>query len=65
MLNLLNLLIKYGYYANLDDIKKLIPLLVSLLNDESVKLFHEANDEKVIIVGYIDTINIWQVGKTI
>ena len=36
MLNLLYLLVKYGYYANLDDINELMPPLVSLLkfNDD-------------------------------
>lgn len=52
VLDLLNLLIKYGYYANFDDISKLIPLLVSLLNDEDVKLPCGINSDlrKVIII---------------
>ena len=56
VLSLLNLLIKCGYYANFNDINKLIPLLVSLLNDEDVKLPCEINGDfrKVIIIaGYI------------
>lgn len=32
MIDLLYLLVKYGYYANLDDISSLMPLLLSSLD---------------------------------
>ena len=68
VLDLLNLLIKYGYYANFDDITKLIPLLVSLLNDEDVKLPCGLNSDlrKVIIIaGYVHNLHLASIGKAI
>ena len=46
MLDLLYLLVKYGYYANLKDINALIPSLVSLLDGKNDKPFPEANDDQ-------------------
>ena len=46
MLDLLHLLVKYGYYDDLGDIKELIPPLVSLLNGISDKPFPGANDDE-------------------
>jgi len=39
------LLVKYGYYANIDDINMLITPLMSLLNGKNDKPFPAANDE--------------------
>ena len=44
MLDLLYLLVKYGYYDDLKDIKELIPPLVSLLNGVNDKPYPGAND---------------------
>ena len=46
MLDLLYLLVKYGYYANLNDINALIPSLISLLNGKNDKPFPDANDDQ-------------------
>ena len=46
MLNLLYLLVKYGYYANLNDINALIPSLVSLLNGKNDKPSPGANSDQ-------------------
>ena len=46
MLRLLHLLIKYGYYANLNDVNRLVPLLLSLLNGASDKPFSNATAEE-------------------
>ena len=48
MLNLLYLLVKYGYYANLNDINALIPSLVSLLDGKNDKPFPKANDQESV-----------------
>ena len=48
VLDLLYLLVKYGYYANLDDIKDLMPPLVSLLNGMNDKPFPNASDDQSI-----------------
>ena len=48
MLDLLFLLVKYGYYDDLDDINALIPSLVSLLNGKNDTPFPNANDEQSI-----------------
>ena len=48
MLDLLYLLVKYGYYDDLDDINSLIPSLVSLLNGKNDTPFPNANDEQSI-----------------
>ena len=46
MLNLLYLLVKYGYYANLNDINALIPSLMSLLDGKNDKRIPEANSKE-------------------
>ncbi|XP_065910466.1 inositol 1,4,5-trisphosphate-gated calcium channel ITPR1-like [Dysidea avara] len=46
VLRLLHLLIKYGYYANLNDVNRLVPLLLSLLNGASDKPFSNATAEE-------------------
>ena len=46
MLDLLYLLVKYGYYDDLEDINVLIIPLVSLLNGKNDKPFPEANNEQ-------------------
>ena len=43
VLDLLYLLVKFGYYDDLDDIKDLIPPLMSLLNGKNDKPFPKAN----------------------
>ena len=43
MLDLLYLLVKYGYYDDIRDINELIPPLVSLLNGKNDKPHPEAN----------------------
>ena len=43
MLDLLYLLVKYGYYDDLRDINKLIPPLVSLLNGKNDRPHPDAN----------------------
>ena len=48
MLDLLYLLVKYGYYDDLDDINALIPLLMSLLNGKNDKPFPGANDDESV-----------------
>jgi len=45
VLDLLYLLVKYGYYADLNDINVLIPPLISLLNGMNDKPFPNASDE--------------------
>ena len=69
------MLVKYGYYANLNDINALIPPLVSLLDGKNDKPYPEANPEQssdfqqVIMVVYncIRTINMYfaNIEKTI
>ena len=49
MLDLLYLLVKYGYYANLNDINALIPSLVSLLDGKNDKPYPGANGEKSVL----------------
>ena len=49
MLDLLYLLVKYGYYDDLDDINALIPSLVSLLNGKNDKPFVGANDDQSVL----------------
>ena len=46
MLDLLYLLVKYGYFDAIKDINELIPSLVSLLNGKNDKLFPEANSNE-------------------
>ena len=46
MLDLLYLLVKYGYYDDIKDINELIPSLVSLLDGKNDKLFPEANSNE-------------------
>ena len=46
MLDLLYLLVKYGYYADLDDINVLMPPLISLLNGMNDKPFPNASDDQ-------------------
>ena len=48
VLDLLYLLVKYGYYADLDDINVLMPPLISLLNGMNDKPFPGASDEQSI-----------------
>ena len=48
MLDLLHLLVKYGYYDDLEDINALIPSLVSLLNGKNDKPFPRANEDESI-----------------
>ena len=43
VLDLLYLLVKYGYYADMEDIKVLMPPLISLLNGKNDKPYLEAN----------------------
>lgn len=45
-MTLLHLLVKYGYYDNLDDINKLMSPLLSLLNGTTDKPFLGATDEE-------------------
>lgn len=40
------MLVKYGYYADLDDINALIIPLVSLLNGKNDRPFPKANNEE-------------------
>ena len=47
VLNLLYLLVKYGYYANLRDIHALMEPLISLLNGMNDKPFLGASSENV------------------
>ena len=49
MLDLLYLLVKYGYYDDLDDINALITPLVSLLSGKNDKKFPKANNEESAI----------------
>ena len=46
MLDLLYLLVKYGYFDDIKDINELIPSLVSLLSGKNDKLFPEANSNE-------------------
>jgi len=46
VIDLLYLLVKYGYYANLDDIDKLMPSLLSLLNGKNDKPSIQADKEE-------------------
>ena len=48
VLELLYLLVKYGYYSNLKDVNELIPALISLLNGMNDKPFPDASDEESI-----------------
>ena len=47
MIDLLYLLVKYGYYGNLDDINNLMPPLLSLLNGLSDKPSIQASKKEV------------------
>ena len=58
VLELLYLLVKYGYYSNLEDIKALIPPLVSLLYGKNDKPFPGASDELSVQFRKVNTINI-------
>lgn len=59
VIDLLHLLVKYGYYANLADIENLMPLLISLLDGSNDKPSIQASKEehkdftKVLITHYI------------
>lgn len=46
MIDLLHLLVKYGYYANLADIENLMPLLISLLDGSNDKPSIQASKEE-------------------
>jgi len=46
VLNLLYLLVKYGYYADINDINALIIPLLSLLNGRNDKEFPKANPDE-------------------
>ena len=46
VLELLHLLVKYGYYSNQLDINELIPLLISLLDGKYDKPFPDANPDQ-------------------
>ena len=46
VLELLYLLVRYGYYSNSEDISALMPSLITLLNGEKDKPFPDANDEE-------------------
>lgn len=46
-MDLLYLLVKYGYYANLDDIGNLMPLLLSLLKGMNDKPSIQASEEEI------------------
>ena len=48
VLDLLYVLVKYGYYADLNDINALMPPLLSLLNGMNDKPFPDASDEQSI-----------------
>lgn len=48
VLGLLYILVKYGYYADLNDINVLMPPLLSLLNGMNDKPFPDASDEQSI-----------------
>ena len=45
VLDLLYLLVKYGYYADLNDIHELMPHLVSLMNGMNDKPFQRASTD--------------------
>ena len=47
VIDLLYLLVKYGYYANLGDISNLMPLLLSLLNGMNDKPSIQASKEEI------------------
>ena len=71
MIDLLHLLVKYGYYANLADIKSLMPLLISLLdglNDKPSIQFSKDELEdftKVLIVHDILTVYSYIFGRLV
>ena len=46
MIDLLHLLVKYGYYANSNDINNLMPLLLSLLDGSDDRPSAQANEEE-------------------
>lgn len=46
VIDLLHLLVKYGYYANLADIENLMPLLISLLDGSNDKPSIQASKEE-------------------
>ena len=46
VLELLYLLVRYGYYSNSEDINALMPSLITLLNGKKDKPFRGANDEQ-------------------
>ena len=59
VLELLYLLVKYGYYSNLEDIKALMPSLISLLDGGNDKPFRNANNEQSFQFRMVNTmINI-------
>ena len=59
VLELLYLLVKYGYYSNLEDIKALMPPLISLLDGGNDKPFPGASNHQSIRFRKVNTmINI-------
>ena len=59
VLELLYLLVRYGYYSNSEDINALMPSLITLLNGEKDKPFPGANDTQSIPFRMVNTmINI-------
>ena len=57
VLDLLYMLVKYGYYADLKDINALMPPLLSLLNGMNDKPFPDASDEQSIHFRKVHAIN--------
>jgi len=55
VLDLLYLLVKYGYYADLNDINVLMPPLISLLNGMNDKPFPNASDDQSALFRMVKT----------
>ena len=58
VIDLLYLLVKYGYYANLGDISNLMPLLLSLLNGMNDKPSIQASKEEIDEFNEVTTLYI-------
>ena len=58
VIDLLYLLVKYGYYANLGDISNLMPLLQSLLNGMNDKPSIQASKEEIDEFNKVTTLYI-------
>ena len=58
VIDLLYLLVKYGYYANLGDISNLMPLLLSLLNGMNDKPSIQASKEEIDEFNKVTTLYI-------